>query len=286
MGAGAGADQGPPVAGEAGVLAPGDPDWRDWAGLPEHGLMKGAGKLVAQNEAGWAAAGLKLREEWTEGPFIQEEIEEQERDGNCLFVFARVCKEWRKAQLKVGGPLFTRVKSDVLRPGSVALVRWALAEGCPREKIPGFQTFHMAQYAAEYGHLALVKWLCSAEGGFPVDEMIKDTYEGEEMRRELMENAIEGGNVELVKWVRAKHCRWYNETQYQYWGPECRWDANNADDAVMYRHVEVLRWLRKSGCPWHSFARDTAAKELGYTDDFGNCCSCTYENIGSCWICC
>ena len=43
---------------------------------------------------------------------IQEEVkvEKREGDGNCcLFAFALVCKGWRKAQLKVGGPLRTRV---------------------------------------------------------------------------------------------------------------------------------------------------------------------------------
>ena len=62
---------------------------------------------------------------------------EGKRDGNCLFVFARVCKAWRKAQLKVGGRLRTRVLSDVILPGQVALVKWALADGCPREDEDG-----------------------------------------------------------------------------------------------------------------------------------------------------
>ena len=105
--------------------------WRDWGnrfgeGLPVDVLAKIAEKHVAQNEAGWAAWHKKVLG-WTEEE-IQEEMEERERDGNCLFVFARVCKEWRKAQLKVGGPLCTRV-SDVLLPESVALAKWALAEG-------------------------------------------------------------------------------------------------------------------------------------------------------------
>ena len=32
-----------------------DPNWRDWAGLPEDLLVKVAGALVAQTEAAWAA---------------------------------------------------------------------------------------------------------------------------------------------------------------------------------------------------------------------------------------
>ena len=44
-----------------------DPAWRDWAGLPEHVLMKVAEKHIAQTEAGWAA---RLREE----PYWPEEM--------------------------------------------------------------------------------------------------------------------------------------------------------------------------------------------------------------------
>ena len=75
-------------------------EWRDWAGgLPEDVLGKVAGKVVAPSEAGWAAHLQELG--WSEKE-IQEMLAKRKRDGNCLFVFARVCKGWRKAQLKVG----------------------------------------------------------------------------------------------------------------------------------------------------------------------------------------
>ena len=119
---GEGADQqSPPAAGEAGVVARGHPAWRDWAGgLPDEVLEIVARKVVAQNEAEWAA---KLQEGGWPKWEIRERMADRKRDGNCLFVSARVCKGWRKAQLKVGGPLRTRVPSDVVLPGSVALVK-------------------------------------------------------------------------------------------------------------------------------------------------------------------
>ena len=57
------------------------------------------GKVVAQNEAARAAylKGVLGRTEKE----IQEEMAKRKRDGNGLFVFARVRREWRKAQLKV-----------------------------------------------------------------------------------------------------------------------------------------------------------------------------------------
>jgi len=207
-------------------------EWRDWAGgVPAEVLATIAGKVVAQNEAGWAA--FLKKDGWNEER-LQEQMEQRKRDGNCLFVFARVCKGWRKVQLKVGGPLRTRVLSDVIMPGQVALAKWALAEGCPR--------YHtMAVRAARYGHVELVQRLCG-EGGFAMDGRV-------------MECAAESGNLELVQWLRGEGCPWDCVT--------CTW-------AVVKRHIPVLRWLRANGCPWDAYARDKAAAELGYTDDFGN----------------
>merc|ERR1711938_212460 len=67
-------------------------EWRDWAGLPQDLLVKVAGTLVAQTEAGWAA---HLKEDdpiyWTEAR-IQAEMAKREHEGNYpLFVFALVC---------------------------------------------------------------------------------------------------------------------------------------------------------------------------------------------------
>ena len=221
-----------------------DPNWRDWAGLPEVLLVKVAGTLVAQTEAGWAgwlkesAWSEKLRKFGKDEEEVELLMAKRKRDGNCLFVFARVCKPWRKAQLKVGGRLRTRVLSDVIMPGSVALAKWVLVEGCPRER---FGLSNMAISAARHGNLDLIKWLCG-EGGFAMDELV-------------MQNAAIGGNLELVRWLRGEGCPWDWLTCYQ---------------AVEQGHVEVLRWTRANGCPWIAQTRDKAVAELGYTDDFGN----------------
>ena len=222
-GAGAGADQGPPAAGKAGVLAPGDQGWRDWAGLPEHVLVKVAGKVVAQNGAAWAAyykgvlgwgekelqellvkvAGTlvaqteaALAAQWKrEGGSeaeIHETMENRKRLGPSrgLFVFARVCKPWRKAQLKVGGPLRTRVRSDVIMPGSVALVKWALAEGCPTM---AEDRTNMAEAAVQHVHLELAKWL-HGEKGVPLDFLWRFCWRGEVSLEAAVETARRGCN--------------------------------------------------------------------------------------------
>ena len=154
-GGGAGAEEGPPGPQAPGVAGGGGPrPGPDWANLPADLLEKVAATLVAQHEAGWAAWG-KENYGWDEER-IQEEVAMRKADGNCcLAVFARVCKPWRKAQLKVGGPLRTRMRSDVILTGQVALAKWALAEGCPREDEDGWST--IASVAAKHGHLELVR---------------------------------------------------------------------------------------------------------------------------------
>ena len=154
-GGGGGWHQGPEGPGDAGLGPPGPPGpGSDWAGLPEDLLVKVADTLVAQTVAGWAARLKRHDPGWWTEERIEKQMGKWKRDGKGLFVFAMVCRGWRKAQLKVGGPLRTRVWSDVLLPRSVALVKWALAEGCPREDEYGIT---MAEVAAARGHLELAR---------------------------------------------------------------------------------------------------------------------------------
>ena len=99
----------------------------------------------------------------------------------------------------------------------------------------------MAQLAARYGHLELLKWLCG-EGAFT-------------MNKTVMASAAVSGNLQLVQWLR---------------GEGCPWDQTTCWYAVEKGRVEVLRWARENGCAWDAATRDWAAARLRYTDDFGN----------------
>ena len=199
------------------VAEAGGPEaWRDWGGLPEDVLVKVAQTFVAQTEAEWAAQleadGFR---EWNKI------MDWRKREGPSLFVFAMVCKGWRKAQLKVGAPLRTRVASDVILPGGLALVKWALAEGCPREGYVGIRQDNMATAAAQYGHMELVRWLIQ-EQGFAMTEVV-------------MGMAARSGNLELVRWLRGEGCDWSAWT--------CMFAAES-------EWLGVLQWLRANGCWW------------------------------------
>ena len=181
---------------EDAVKAAGGPEvFRDWGnrfgeGLPDQVLEMIAAAHVAQTEALYAAF-LKLVLGYPEDR-VQKTMAKRKAEGNCLFVLALVCKEWRKAQLKVGGPLRTRVHSDVTMPGQVALVKWALAEGCPRVAENGAT---MLTAAAQFGQMEQARWLIQ-EQGFAMD-------------RDVMHCAVMGGNLELVKWLQGEGCPGY-----------------------------------------------------------------------------
>ena len=241
---GAGAEQNPPGVGEAETLVPGDPAWRDWKSLPVDVLANVAGKAVAQTEAGWAAWLKKWG--WSEEQ-VQEKMAKRELRGPSrgLLAFAMVCKDWREAQLKVGGPLCTRVHSDVAMPGSEELAKWALAGrwGCPRDDGYGVT---MAHYAAEHGH---------GDHEYLVWELLKG--QGFATGPTLMEMAARSGNLRLVQDLRDDGCEWDHGT--------CR-------HAVDAGHKEVLRWVRLNGCPWDAATRDKARIDFWggkYTGNFG-----------------
>ena len=189
------------------ALAPGAtpmeerPDWA--GGLPIDVLAKIAETVVAQ-KAGSAVPDFIELGSNEYGDLLQYMPVKLKRQGSSLFPFAMVCKGWRKAQLKVGVPLRTRVSSDVIPPGRVELVKWALAEGCPREgrlmqlseaRIPAYGPTvwdNLTMFAAGYGHLKLLQWLVQ-DMGFPVD--LSATL-----------NAQFRGHQEVLQWLQA-HCR-------------------------------------------------------------------------------
>ena len=220
------------------ALAAGTPpeDWRDWAGgVPEEVLAKVAQKVVSQSDARWAAH-LRSRDFVTEEDKRERMEKRNAEESQALLVFARVCKPWRNAQLKVGGRLRTGVVSDMILPGSVALAKWALAEGCPRDN--GNVT--MAHVAAQQGQLELVKWLCGA-GGFAMDGRV-------------MEGAALSGNLELVQWLRGEGCPWDEMA--------CAW-------AAMFAHLKVLKWLRANGCPWDAETCERSWWRIGIDESPG-----------------
>ena len=80
--AGAGAGQAPEGAQAPGATGGGGPGaGPDWAGLPEHVLMKVAEKHIAQTEAGHAA---QLKERGEPEQYIQQQMARRRRRGDWI----------------------------------------------------------------------------------------------------------------------------------------------------------------------------------------------------------
>ena len=280
MGAGAGAGTQAVGRVRRGRGPPPPEGWRDWGGgLPADVLGRIAETHVAQTEAGWAARRKEEDPDFYTDERIQERLAERKQEGNCLLVFALVCREWRKAQLRVGGPLRSRAV-DVILPGSAALAKWALTEGCPRERGDGF---NIAYAAAEHGHLELVQWLCG-EGGFALNEfLMQDAARGGSVElvqwlsrrgcpqsKDLINHAAECGRLEVVQFLRGEcnrdcpGCPWLRETLSQaawsgnlelvqwLWAEGCPLDdgEDTMGSAARSGNLQLVQWLRGKGCPW------------------------------------
>ena len=196
-------------------------DWRDWAGgVPAEGLAKVAGKLIALKKGDIVAW---LEEEGKDENYIHNFFRgDQIHQFPPLFAFALVCKDWRKAQLKVGGQLHTTVRFDVILPGRLEMLKWALAEGCPTQNDhPRAQyDFNMVHEAARFGHVPLMEWLVNEEG------------------LELNERVFTCGaeHLEVLHWAHEN---------------DCPFDEDACAYAAASGKVENLQWLRANGFPWN-----------------------------------
>ena len=82
------------------------------------------------------------------------------------------------------------------------------------------------------------------------------------------------GQLEVMKWLRAKGCPWGTLTsrwaaqgghlEVLQWmraqDPPCPWDSDVCYDAVRKGHLEVLRWARSQGLPWDERVPRAAAR--------------------------
>ena len=233
-------------------------DWRDWGnvfgdGLPVEVLAKVAETFVRQAEAAWRAW---LEQDGVTPEYIEWALEKRKRQGPGLFVFALVCKAWRRAQLRVGGGrLCTRVESDVIPPGRIALAEWALKQGCPNKRKEKKRFPDICSVAAEQGRVELVQKLIKEQGFAGCGSAIKElSY--------YLNCATRSGSLELVRWLRGEGCPWNRSVpadaahrghlKILQWARAdgCRWNTNTCASAARGGKLATLQWLRATGCPW------------------------------------
>ena len=183
----------------------------------------------------------RLREEL---PEILEGIVLPAVDPTALALLARTGRGWRAAVVSSGLPRAGSAQGLRMKVsafcGSVELLAWAKASGCPWNDMT-------CALAAEGGHLDVLRW--AREQDCPWDA-------------NTCAEAARGGHLEVLRWAREHHCPWNKATcalaakgghlDVLRWAREhdCVWDGYTCAIAAKGGHLEVLRWAREHDCPW------------------------------------
>ncbi|WZN66925.1 hypothetical protein HKI87_17g84970 [Chloropicon roscoffensis] len=187
-------------------------------------------------------------------------------DKNDVCSFALVSKQLREAQVLAGRELVTRPvwrsgisvnfftedwcaywsrKLNVYHtdPGVIKRVLYIAARHgylqvfekywsqVPQKKLRKLWDEKTCGWAAEGGHLEVMKWLRA-----------KGCPWGASTSRD----AACGGELEVLQWMRAQD-------------PPCPWDSGVCYGAASAGQLEVLRWARSQGCPWNKEVPRAAA---------------------------
>ena len=175
-------------------------------------------------------------------------------DAVDLMMLSRVNKKMRRITEVHKYTTVTDTKEDIFRVPtfvrSVALLRWARANGCPWDE----RTY--AAVAAG-GNLEVLQW--ARANDCPWDE-------------DTCMFAARGGHLDILKWARKIGCPWDEETctaaakhgsvALLRWAREngCLWDERTCAAVAASGNLEVLKWARENGCPWDSWTCESAAE--------------------------
>jgi hypothetical protein len=130
--------------------------------------------------------------------------------------------------------------------GYLQLLQWAR-----NNKYSYYQDRNMCLYAGEHGHLHVMEWLRTPEGGNwswdCVDWILLPRKGHLHVLKALHANGINfttehtcmlaaafGGHLEVLQWLRSIGCHW---------------NASVLKIAKKYKHWEVLSWATENGCP-------------------------------------
>ena len=97
----------------------------------------------------------------------------------------------------------------------------------------------------------------------------------EKLKRGLCQSAAKGGQLDLLKWARARGYPWCEKTchaaaenghlEVLQWARAhgCPWDEETCTAAAKNGHLEVLQWARANGCPFELSRAELSLQHLG-----------------------
>ncbi|WZN63219.1 putative ankyrin repeat protein [Chloropicon roscoffensis] len=192
-------------------------------------------------------------------------------DPNDVCSFALVSKQLREAQVLAGRKLVTRPVFPVWDRDEFLDASFT-QDWCAywSRKFDVHQTDpevvkHVLYVAARHGYLQVFEKYWS-QG--PQEKLSKLWDE------RTCSWAAYGGQLEVMKWLRAKGCPWGEVTSnwaaegghlellqwMQDQDPPCPWNSSVCYNAARKGHLDVLRWARSQGCPWDDGLTCVAAK--------------------------
>ena len=201
---------------------------------------KGKGKKGARGGVGSGAGrGGKVAEEvgvardWGAGlpPELLEAVARRVAPED-RFCFRLVCRGWAEAGgSREGG-------GGGKQGGWQALPAWLRTRSTPRAAAASEARVEWARSCVSDGEWERYMWprLCNGAAGRGDLEMLKWLRaKGCPWDKWTCANAAKGGHLEMLKWLRAEGCPWDEGA--------CAW-------AALRGHLEVLKWLQAEGCPW------------------------------------
>ena len=128
--------------------------------------------------------------------------------------------------------------------GHLEVMKWLRAKGCPWNEETSID-------AAFGGHLEVLQWMRAQDPPCPWNS-------------DVCLDAAEQGHLDVLRWVRSQGCPWDERVPYAaaegghlevlQWSrtqdPPCPWNSDVCSFAAKKGHLEILRWARSQGCPW------------------------------------
>ncbi|WZN65877.1 putative ankyrin repeat protein [Chloropicon roscoffensis] len=180
-------------------------------------------------------------------------------DPNDVCSFALVSKQLREAQVLAGRKLVTRPYYFGVDGYSIA---YFTEDWC------AYWSKTLNVFHTDPGVIREVLYIPARHGYLQVFEKYWSQGPQEKLSKlwdkETCGWAAQSGQLEVIKWLRAKRCPWEStasenaalcgDLEMLQWmraqDPPCPWDSDVCNFAAYKGHLEVLRWARSQGCPW------------------------------------
>ena len=205
----------------------------------------------------------------------------------ALDVLVRAVPEGDRYALALSAPALWRAVRDASEPreggkrtltrpedvfATPARMQWVLGwkERGPTEVFPEHCPVYLRRrgerigLVGQFGALATLEW-AHASGWAPEDTTSSS-----------MDNAVRGGKLANVQWMRGAGCGWGTSTcalaasvgdlQTLRWlrEKECPWNKHTCWSAARGGHLETLEWAIEEGCTWDDFRCSEAAARGGH----------------------